>query len=154
MAKVEMKPIKGFQHYFITKNGELYSTKRGEPFKMTPNVFNGYERVKLIKADGSIHNTAIHRLVAETFLNKPRNKNIVNHVDGNKTNNHVTNLEWTDHRGNMKHYGETLEKGYRAKRNKVKKDLLEAKLSVLNHAFTVYKGNPELFAELYGVTFK
>lgn len=42
-----------------------------------------------------------HRLVAETFLSNPHNFNIVNHIDGNKLNNNITNLEWTTQSDNM-----------------------------------------------------
>ena len=154
MAKIEMKPIKGCKDYHITKTGELYSTKRGMPVRLKPNVFQGYERVKLSSVDGGIHNTTIHRLVAETFLRKPKNKNIVNHIDGVKNNNNVSNLEWTDHRGNMKHYGEKLEKGYRVKRVKVKQDLEKAKQTILNLAYDLYSKTqtPDEFVKLYGAT--
>jgi hypothetical protein len=92
--------------------------------------------------------------VAETYLRKPKNKNIVNHIDGVKNNNNVSNLEWTDHRGNMKHYGEKLEKGYRAKRGKVKQDLEKAKQTILNLAYDLYSKTqtPEEFVKLYGAT--
>ena len=155
MAKIEMKPIKGCKDYHITKTGELYSTKRGTPVRLKPNVFQGYERVKLSTSEGGVHNTTIHRLVAETFLRKPKNKNIVNHIDGVKNNNNVSNLEWTDHRGNMKHYGEKLEKGYRVKRVKVKQDLEKAKQTILNLAYDLYSKTqtPDEFVKLYGATY-
>jgi hypothetical protein len=155
MAKIEMKPIKGCKDYHITKTGELYSTKRGAPVRLKPNVFQGYERVKLSTSEGGVHNTTIHRLVAETFLRKPKNKNIVNHIDGVKNNNNVSNLEWTDHRGNMKHYGEKLEKGYRVKRVKVKQDLEKAKQTILNLAYDLYSKTqtPDEFVKLYGTTY-
>ena len=44
-----------------------------------------------------------HRLVAEAFLDKPSDLDLINHIDGNKANNHVENLEWCNYSQNMIH---------------------------------------------------
>ena len=49
------------------------------------------------------HKGKIHRIVAETWIDNPNNYRCVNHIDGNKHNNRVDNLEWCNHSMNMKH---------------------------------------------------
>lgn len=49
-------------------------------------------------------NYYIHRLVAETFISNPESKKAVNHIDSNKANNNVNNLEWVTYSENMRHY--------------------------------------------------
>lgn len=63
---------------------------------------NGYQFVCLSK-DGVCKQYIIHRLVAIAFLPNPNNNPVVNHVDGDKQNNSVENLEWCTHSQNRKH---------------------------------------------------
>ena len=53
------------------------------------------------------HSGYIHRIVASEFIDNPENKRTVNHKDGNKSNNHIDNLEWATYSENSKHAWET-----------------------------------------------
>lgn len=63
---------------------------------------NGYKQVRLSKNNKQIHKN-VHRLVAETFIPNPNSLPQVNHIDSNKSNNMVSNLEWVNNSGNQKH---------------------------------------------------
>lgn len=149
----EAMDIPGYPGYKISKNGELFSLKKGStPVKIKGSTWQGYTNVKLSNGE-NVRNVSIHRLVAEAFLPRGRGKNIVNHLDGNKSNNHVENLEWTDHKGNMKHYSETISPELVKKSKERKQDSVSRKLQVLIFAHGVYKDDPESFSKLFATTF-
>ena len=89
-------------NYIVYEDGRIYS-KRKNKF-LTPKVnWDGYHRLQ-IHNKGKVKMIGWHRIVAETFLSKPSEKhNVVNHKDGNKTNNNVNNLEWVTQKQNIKH---------------------------------------------------
>ena len=90
---------------------------------------SGYRGVSL-SIDGKSHTNYVHRLVAQAFIENPKNKPEVNHIDGNKENNHASNLEWVTHKENFFHAikNDLTNKGSRNGRSKLtKEDVLEIK---------------------------
>lgn len=111
------KPIKGYEGLYeisnlgnvkalqrtITQNSRWGKIKRRFDEKiLNPPLSYGYPRVSLWKHSKAI-NYVVHRLVAMHFIPNPKNKPVVNHKDGVKTNNHVSNLEWCTDLENMSH---------------------------------------------------
>jgi queuine/archaeosine tRNA-ribosyltransferase len=95
--------IENYPDYQIDTLGNVFSYKKGKEIKMKPQyVVAGYQYVTLCKS-GTRKNHFIHRLVAQTFKVNPENKQQVNHIDGNKTNNRLDNLEWVTPSENIKH---------------------------------------------------
>jgi len=145
MKKIEFKVIKGFPDYKVSSKGEVISYRQDDNGKiLKPSVSTGYQKVCLQGKSGK-QNFQVHRLVAMAFLKKPKGFNIVNHIDGDKLNNTLLNLEWTNRKGNGKHYGEKLAPKYRAERVKMKNADLAARLSIISHAKTACTANPQLF---------
>lgn len=95
-----MKDIKDF-NYQTNDYGDIYSMKTGKVLKSWLNK-KGYPVVCLAK-DGMKVTRPVHRLVAETLILNPLNLPEVNHLDGIKTNCHVSNLEWSTSSDNQKH---------------------------------------------------
>lgn len=111
------KPVVGYERfYLISSLGNLKSIARnaispinGKKYfvkeclrKYAINPQTGYYTTSLA-FNGKTLTVNIHRLVALTFIPNPENKKEVNHKDGNKLNNHVTNLEWATTRENSIH---------------------------------------------------
>lgn len=88
-----MKDIKNYEGlYAVTSCGKVWSYK-SKRFIIPHLNPRGYLRIKLYK-NGSYTTYNVHRLVAETYIPNPENKEQVNHKDENKVNNCVNNLEW------------------------------------------------------------
>ena len=99
---MKWKVINGFEKYKISDCGIVKNIQKGTILYGNIN-HDGYVRVKLSSNKG-FRNVFVHRLVAEAFLGTPVDDTLeVNHIDENKENNHVSNLEWVTHTGNMRH---------------------------------------------------
>lgn len=95
--------IEGYDLYFVSDDGKVYSDKYKIRRELSQRRNSrGYLYVNLCK-NGKYKSVCVHRLVANAFLVKAVNKREVNHIDGDKSNNNVSNLEWVDRAGNMQH---------------------------------------------------
>jgi len=110
------KPISGYENIYEVSNvGKVRSVqgKRTESKRHGLRSWEqremklktdkgGYKRVTLWK-DKKPKDFLVHRLVAIEFCERPEGKNLINHIDGNPSNNVYTNLEWCDYRDNLIH---------------------------------------------------
>ena len=111
-----MRPIPEYDGVWVSRDGKIVITsyvckhnKTKEPYnkwtlkKLTLHSFTGYIRCTLRDKDGGWKSLYVHRLVAHAFLVRLGHQTEVNHIDEDKTNNHVNNLEWSTHKENLKH---------------------------------------------------
>lgn len=68
-----------------------------------PKDRDGYYRCSVQRLDGTWTSQPVHRLVAKAFIPRTKNRDIVNHIDGNRTNNRIENLEWVTPKENVIH---------------------------------------------------
>ncbi len=106
----EWKDIKGFEGFYQISNlgrvkslgGWCGTAKRNEKIRSTSLTHDGYVKIRL-RHQSKDKTARVHRLVAEAFIPNPKNKETVNHIDGNKQNNAASNLEWADRTQQMLH---------------------------------------------------
>lgn len=96
-----MKPVNipGYEMYCVTEAGVVINTRTNKVLNTDMNS-GGYLRVTLC-VEGVAKRITVHRLVALTYLGY--SELVVNHKDGNKLNNHISNLEWVSPSENRKH---------------------------------------------------
>ena len=95
-------PIDGFEGVYEISNFGRVKSHKGKTKFLQGSINKGYRIVHLMK-DHKRYSVMVHRLVAEYFLPKINGKNEINHIDGNKLNCCVENLEWCTHLENVQH---------------------------------------------------
>lgn len=151
----EWKQVEGFESYYVSNMGRVYnaSTKRFIGNKNSDKY--EYKRVKLSK-EGFKKPIDVHRLVAETFIPNPLNLRCVNHIDGNKENNAIENLEWCTYSENNAHAVNTglmnPLKGENVKLSKLKEE--DVRFIRKNYVPRSKEYNYRALAERFGVSKK
>lgn len=103
MVQVAWKPVHGYEGlYEVSNYGDIRSVAKGGIILSPAKDDHGYFRVCLYH-NGTAKNKRIHRLVAEAFLPNESRLPEVNHINGNKTDNKVENLEWVSTKENIIH---------------------------------------------------
>lgn len=97
-------------NYFINNNGIVINKKKNTIMSVKPNIVSGYCAFEYT-FNKKRNKKYIHRLVAELFIENPNNYPDVHHIDNDKTNNNVNNLEWTSRSKNCRMYTKNKSNG-------------------------------------------
>lgn len=110
---MEWKTIQGYEQYEVSNEGQVRNKKTGRILK--PGNNRGYLQVLLCK-NGKQKWFLVHRLVAIMWIPNPNGYPVVNHIDENKENNSVDNLEWCSYKYNI-NYGTCQQRKGQAKKD-------------------------------------
>lgn len=138
--------------YKISNCGNIISYKTGNKIILKPKTDkDGYLVIGLRNTEGKRKFFRVHRLVAMIFIGIPsEDKNIVNHIDGNVRNNHVSNLEWCDITYNNIH---RFKLGYRVNGNKIRVITKDEAIEIFKlKASKLTEHSQRCVAEKYGVS--
>jgi len=149
-----MKEIEGYEgRYSVTKDGNIYSHRNGRFLKPILHR-QGYLRCKLYKGDDDYKGIVFynHRLVALAYIKNLENKKTVNHIDGNKMNNNISNLEWMTQCENMQH---SFDIGLRSHKgeNHPSSKLNEAKVRIIKTLFNRNDITQQEISNFFDVSF-
>ena len=89
--------------YYVTPTGEVWSDRRGKMKQLSPGK-NKHGYLQVILCDNKKRTGKyVHQLVGECYIPNPHNYTEINHKDGDKLNNNVSNLEWCSRKHNCEH---------------------------------------------------
>jgi len=100
--KSEFNYISGFDNYLASEKGIIINKHSNRQMKYS-NDNTGYLCLKMTKNDGNRIKCLVHRIIALVFCPNPQNHKYVNHIDRNKHNNNLINLEWVTQQQNIQH---------------------------------------------------
>lgn len=105
LNNLETFDIPNYSKYCIDKNGNIYN--KITSIKLSTFTSNsdgtGYIRICLLNDNKKNKKIYHHKLIAQVFIPNPKKLPIINHIDNNKQNNNINNLEWCTQSHNMKH---------------------------------------------------
>ena len=93
----DIEGMENYKFYYVTTDGEIYSTKYKKPRRLKEQWSNGnqsYRVVQLSNGKGNHRSFYIHRIVVEAWLPNPTDSWGIQHIDGNVENNALSNLRW------------------------------------------------------------
>lgn len=96
-------PIRGYPEYSVSNFGRVYSKAKKKGIIKLTEHHKGYFKAQVGHRGENRKGFFVHRLVAMAFIPNPNKYLQVNHIDCNKTNNHVSNLEWCTNKMNANH---------------------------------------------------
>lgn len=102
----EYKQLAGFENYLVCDDGYVLNKVSGQ-ILYGDKKRSGYYEITLRDDNRESHYFLIHRLIAGAFLPVPDDAEEVNHINGDKSDNRVVNLEWVSHAKNLKHAFDT-----------------------------------------------
>ena len=143
--------------YLATNNGQIWSTVRKRFLKPALDK-DGYQKITP-SIDGKKYYKRVHRLIAMTYIPNPDNKPFVNHLDEDKTNNSISNLEWCTQSENELHAWATglktpseNQRRITIANNKAKRKLSEHQEAEVIRLYTSKTNTQNELAKIYSIS--